>query len=354
MKKCLKCGAESNSKFCPECGAKMPETRVCPNCGAETDRKFCAECGCQVIKDETVETEKSAIDNSVDTDAPTDCDVAVEPEESVGNHDLGEKAEKEEQIEQSEKIEQREQDEYVEQVNNTNPENTEEPEQITFEPTPLYTTPEMKYKAQGANTPESKPKMSKKKKIIIGVIIVLVLLFMLGTCGGGTTDTSTTDGSGYSNTEETGSDEYGDEGDSDDEYSDDESDYDDSYEDEELTDEEVLEEAENFDTSQCKLIGYEKLARNPDDHIGKMIKVSGRVVQVMEGDDEYNQLRVAVNDNYDTVIYVEYDHRILESRVLEDDYLTIYGMSMGTITYESTLGGNITIPSMIGEKIVFN
>ena len=339
MKKCLKCGAESNSKFCPECGSKMPETRVCPNCGAETDRKFCSECGCQVIVDEIDEADKDQSDSQN----------IGETEETINGNERDEEAViDDETVVNDDGLEQ------VGKTNDINSENTEEPEQITFEPTPLYTTPEMKYKAQGANTPESKPKMSKKKKIIIGVIIVLVLLFMLGTCGGGTTDTSTTDGSGYSNTEETGSDEYGDEGDSDDEYSDDESDYDDSYEDEELTDEEVLEEAENFDTSQCKLIGYEKLARNPDDHIGKMIKVSGRVVQVMEGDDEYNQLRVEVNDNYDTVIYVEYDHRILESRVLEDDYLTIYGMSMGTITYESTLGGNITIPSMIGEKIVFN
>ena len=42
---------------------------------------------------------------------------------------------------------------------------------------------------------------------------------------------------------------------------------------------------------------------------------------------------------------------IVSSRVLEDDYITIYGTSVGTITYQSTMGGNITIPAAIVDKI---
>ncbi|KAK2210161.1 toxin regulator, partial [Clostridioides difficile] len=38
-------------------------------------------------------------------------------------------------------------------------------------------------------------------------------------------------------------------------------------------------------------------------------------------------------------------------RVLEDDYITIRGISAGTITYESTMGGKITIPGIAVEKI---
>ncbi|GGA65188.1 hypothetical protein [Ornithinibacillus halotolerans] len=70
----------------------------------------------------------------------------------------------------------------------------------------------------------------------------------------------------------------------------------------------------------------------------------------MEGDG-YTQIRFAVNDNYDTVIFAEFDASIVESRILEDDYITIMGVSAGLMTYESTMGGNITIPSVIIDKI---
>ena len=47
--KCTKCGADvkAGSKFCPECGNKMAESRFCPECGAKVgaNAKFCPECG---------------------------------------------------------------------------------------------------------------------------------------------------------------------------------------------------------------------------------------------------------------------------------------------------------------------
>lgn len=105
-----------------------------------------------------------------------------------------------------------------------------------------------------------------------------------------------------------------------------------------------------FSESDYESIEYEKLARNPDDHYGEKITGSGEVIQVIEGDDEI-QLRVAVNDNYDNVILLGYNPAIMDSRVLENDHITYYGTSLGTITYESTLGGNITIPSCYCDKI---
>lgn len=97
-------------------------------------------------------------------------------------------------------------------------------------------------------------------------------------------------------------------------------------------------------------ITYEQLARTPDKYEGKKVKFRGRVVQVIEGDDEI-QIRLAVNDNYDTILYGGYDPSIVDSRILEDDYITIYGISVGTISYESTMGGQITIPGVAIEKI---
>lgn len=97
-------------------------------------------------------------------------------------------------------------------------------------------------------------------------------------------------------------------------------------------------------------ITYEQLARTPDDYMAKLCKFKGEVIQVIEGDNS-TQIRFAVGGNYDKVILAEFTKDTVSSRILEDDYITIYGMSMGLITYESTMGGNITIPSILVEKI---
>ena len=58
---------------------------------------------------------------------------------------------------------------------------------------------------------------------------------------------------------------------------------------------------------RCKtVITYDNLARTPDDYQGKKVKFYGKVLQVMEGDGEI-QIRLAVNDDYDTVLYGAYD-----------------------------------------------
>lgn len=106
------------------------------------------------------------------------------------------------------------------------------------------------------------------------------------------------------------------------------------------------EEARGYETG----ITYDQLARTPDDYIGKKVKFSGKVVQVIEGDDDV-QIRLAVNKDYDQILFCAYDSSIVSSRVLEDDIITIYGISAGTISYQSTMGGKITIPSVLVEKI---
>lgn len=54
---------------------------------------------------------------------------------------------------------------------------------------------------------------------------------------------------------------------------------------------------------------------------------------------------------YDTILLGGYDSSIVSSRVLEDDEITIYGTSMGLISYQSTMGGTITIPAVRIDKI---
>ena len=97
-------------------------------------------------------------------------------------------------------------------------------------------------------------------------------------------------------------------------------------------------------------ITYNQLARTPDDYEGQKVKFKGKVLQVIEGDDEI-QIRLATKDGYDNVLYCAYDPSIVSSRVLEDDKITIYGVSLGLISYQSTMGGQITIPAVWVDKI---
>jgi len=108
------------------------------------------------------------------------------------------------------------------------------------------------------------------------------------------------------------------------------------------------EEAERigYDTG----ITYDQLARTPDDHFAEKVKFRGTVIQVMEGDG-ITQIRLAVNDDYDNILLGEFDSSVVESRILEDDSITIRGLSTGLITYESTMGGSISIPGVSIEQI---
>jgi len=106
------------------------------------------------------------------------------------------------------------------------------------------------------------------------------------------------------------------------------------------------EEAKGYETG----ITYDNLARIPDDYEDKKVKFYGKVIQILEENGQV-QIRLAVNDDYDTILLGGYDSSIVSSRVLEDDEITIYGTSMGLISYQSTMGGTITIPAVRIDKI---
>lgn len=97
-------------------------------------------------------------------------------------------------------------------------------------------------------------------------------------------------------------------------------------------------------------VDYKELARNPDSYKGKSLTYSGKVIQVIEGDTE-TQHRIAINGDYDSVVYVAYPKNMVTSRILEDDYVTVYGTSLGLYTYQSTMGGKITVPAMYLDRI---
>lgn len=109
------------------------------------------------------------------------------------------------------------------------------------------------------------------------------------------------------------------------------------------------EEAKGYETG----ITFEDLARNPDDNIGEKVTFQGKVLQVMEESDaSYVQVRLAVNGDYDSVVLAELTEEQLDgSRILEDDEITIMGVSFGLYEYTATLGQQISIPAVIVDQI---
>lgn len=101
-------------------------------------------------------------------------------------------------------------------------------------------------------------------------------------------------------------------------------------------------------------ITFEQLARTPDEYTGEKIKFTGKIIQVMEG-DSYTQYRFAIDEDYDKIMLIEIAKDVLDNtRILENDNVTIYGYSLGLFTYTSTLGGKITVPAVAVDKFTIN
>ena len=78
------------------------------------------------------------------------------------------------------------------------------------------------------------------------------------------------------------------------------------------------------------------IARDRNGLEGSLVKFSGKIIQVING-KLTTQYRMAVNDDYDQIIFIEIANDKLESNILEDDYITIEGVSVGNITYTTIL-----------------
>lgn len=56
MAQCPKCGNQTNSKFCPNCGTPIPATPQCPKCGTQANSRFCPNCGTPMTSGEVRST----------------------------------------------------------------------------------------------------------------------------------------------------------------------------------------------------------------------------------------------------------------------------------------------------------
>jgi hypothetical protein len=100
----------------------------------------------------------------------------------------------------------------------------------------------------------------------------------------------------------------------------------------------------------CREYDYENINRNPEKYEGAAAKFTGKVIQVQES---WNSrfLRVEI-DGQGNVIYVSFrDRDEGESRILEDDFIVVYGELTGIETYIALLGNKISVPSISAKYI---
>ena len=111
--------------------------------------------------------------------------------------------------------------------------------------------------------------------------------------------------------------------------------------------EKAAQDAADKDPNTYQSLPYDEMARNGDNHKGEKLQINGKVIQVIDSDDGTAQLRVATRDGYDDVYYIEIPASQWKShRLLEDDVITFYGNVYGLLSYDSTMGGKITVPAM--------
>ncbi|MGI6193391.1 MAG: coiled-coil domain-containing protein [Christensenellales bacterium] len=106
------------------------------------------------------------------------------------------------------------------------------------------------------------------------------------------------------------------------------------------------EEAKGYETG----ITFKELSRSPEKNAGKKVKFTGYVLQVLEG-SSMNNARMSTKGKYDDVIYLMYEPKLLNVRLLEDDKITVYGTFVSMYTYQSVLGSSVTLPLVSVDRI---
>lgn len=116
-------------------------------------------------------------------------------------------------------------------------------------------------------------------------------------------------------------------------------------------DPETVEQVPNiFDGTKYEIINYNGIARNPSLYKEKLIYFFGKVIQVSESSSGTSTAyRIQLDDSSDIVLVHKYTST--EPRILKDDHVLVYGTCNGVETYQSVLGGQITIPACTAKEI---
>lgn len=85
--------------------------------------------------------------------------------------------------------------------------------------------------------------------------------------------------------------------------------------------------------------------------MGEIIKVQGEIIYVREDEDNYCEYLLSTDESDENTIYISYLRRSDDERYIQEgEYLTVYGISDGLYTYETTEGTTVTTPDMCDVK----
>lgn len=106
---------------------------------------------------------------------------------------------------------------------------------------------------------------------------------------------------------------------------------------------------------KCVEIHYDDVARNPNNYMGEYAIFTGEVAQVQENGNSI-VLRMNVTKNeygaWEDTLWIEYKRKSEnESRILEKDVVTVYGIMNGIKSYTGVLGNQISIPYLKAEYV---
>lgn len=115
---------------------------------------------------------------------------------------------------------------------------------------------------------------------------------------------------------------------------------------------EAEEKAEAELKASAKTIEYAQMIKNPDRHAGEYVKYRGQIIQIQEGED-MTVIRLAVTQesygwNSSEVIWVEVDGY---TDFVDEDIVTVYGTVVGSHSYTSQAGWEITVPAMLADTV---
>lgn len=98
----------------------------------------------------------------------------------------------------------------------------------------------------------------------------------------------------------------------------------------------------------CENVTYSDLSHYPDRYESNPVKISGKVLQVLEDEDNKSaHYRIATSGDFEDIILCYYEKHENDTRLIEDDYVTIYGYGGGITSYEAVSGANISLPLII-------
>lgn len=119
-------------------------------------------------------------------------------------------------------------------------------------------------------------------------------------------------------------------------------------------DEDIFATQEDYKKA-CESFSYEEISRYPNAYKGKLAKYTGKVVQTQDRRGT-TWFRLSVTkgeyDIWDDTIFVEFKYdNTVNTRILEDDIVTVYGEMAGIKTYTAILGNEVQIPYLKAKYV---